>query len=69
MPPHYGLGNGTYNYRERALQAHGAKCNRCGYDKNVAGLAVHHIDHNRANNDLSNLEVICGTCHHIEHWE
>ena len=28
---------------------------------------VHHIDENRANNDVSNLEVMCGYCHRSLH--
>ena len=32
------------------------------------GLHVHHIDRDRENNDLSNLEILCANCHAIEHW-
>lgn len=67
MPPHYGLGNGKFSYREDAISAFGARCNRCDYDKNIAGIVVHHKDRNRENNSLDNLEVLCATCHMVEH--
>lgn len=42
-------------------------CERCKIDdENV--LCVHHIDNNRQNNDISNLETLCANCHHKEHW-
>ena len=43
------------------------QCNRCGFDKIKEILGVHHIDRNRKNNDLTNLEVLCPNCHSIEH--
>lgn len=67
-PAHYGTGSGTRGYRRRALKKYGAKCNRCGYDDNVAAITVHHIDSNRLNNNIENLEVLCANCHCIEHW-
>lgn len=54
-------------YREKALSAYGAKCTRCGYDKCKAAIEVHHKDHNRDNNNLCNLEVLCRNCHAEEH--
>ncbi len=65
MPPHYGTGNGVHDYRLRALAYYPNKCNRCSYDRFVEALMVHHVDHTRSNNELSNLEVLCPTCH----WE
>jgi len=43
-------------------------CGRCGYDQYVEILVVHHIDRNRENNDLNNLEVLCPNCHAVEHY-
>lgn len=43
------------------------KCNRCGFDSHPNILGVHHRDHDRNNNDISNLEVLCANCHSIEH--
>jgi len=65
MPPHYGTSNGKQTYRKLALENMPNLCNRCGYDHFVQALVVHHIDHDRNNNDLSNLEILCPTCH----WE
>jgi hypothetical protein len=45
------------------------KCNRCGFSKFKQILGIHHIDRNRNNNDLSNLEVLCPNCHSIEHMK
>lgn len=66
QPDHYGTGEA--NYRERALKEYGAKCNRCDYSENIAAIVVHHINHNRKDNSLGNLEVLCANCHAIEHW-
>lgn len=63
QPNHYG--KGINNYRKRALAHYPNQCNRCGYDKFIQALVIHHIDHDRENNDISNLEVLCPTCH----WE
>lgn len=64
-PPHFGNGSGKKDYRTRALKHYPLICNRCGYNKFIKALVVHHTDHNRSNNVLSNLEVLCPTCH----WE
>lgn len=51
------------NYRARGLQYYGAVCRNCGYDKYEAMLDVHHIDGNRGNNSMENLQVLCIWCH------
>lgn len=43
------------------------KCEICGYDAHPEILGVHHKDRNRNNNALSNLMVLCPTCHSLEH--
>lgn len=68
QPDHYGKGDGESSYRLLALRAHGYKCQRCGYDAHKAAIVVHHKDHNRENNVLDNLEVLCSNCHAIHHW-
>jgi hypothetical protein len=30
-------------------------------------LHCHHFDHNSGNNQLSNLKMLCGNCHQLEH--
>lgn len=32
-----------------------------------SSLLVHHLDHNRHNNVLENLQLVCKRCHQIEH--
>lgn len=49
------------------MSVHENKCCKCGYDEHVEVLEVHHIDRNRDNSESSNLEVICPTCHEVEH--
>lgn len=66
QPNHYGKGDGKYNYRQKALEIYGCKCQMCGFDNPLA-IVVHHIDHNRNNNDIDNLIVLCANCHYIAH--
>jgi hypothetical protein len=60
--PNYTTGESSY--RPRALKHYKNKCAKCSYN-NVDVLEVHHIDHNRENNKLSNLVILCPT-HHKE---
>ncbi|WP_394999919.1 HNH endonuclease [Acinetobacter sp.] len=54
-------------YRKIAFKDREKKCNRCGYQKHIRILQVHHIDRNRKNNKYNNLEILCPTCHAEEH--
>jgi len=67
QPNHYGTGNGESSYRRLALLEYGYKCQKCGYEANKAAIEVHHKDHNRENNTIENLEVLCANCHAIHH--
>ena len=58
---------GTQDYRKNALDHYGAVCEECGYQEYAQVIEVHHRDHDRENNDLKNLQVLCPTCHRIEH--
>lgn len=51
----------------RLLKIRGEKCERCDYNK-IKVLQVHHANKNRADNRLSNLELICPNCHYEEHY-
>lgn len=45
-------------------------CTRCKKDLEMATRyewCVHHIDHDRTNNEYDNLELLCKSCHQIEH--
>lgn len=61
--PNYESGQGSY--RKRAIAHYGAKCEVCDYNVELV-LQVHHLDHNRDNNEVENLIVLCPT-HHVEH--
>lgn len=39
----------------------------CAYCNSTENLLVHHLDHNRYNNELTNLIVICKKCHQAHH--
>ena len=50
-------------YRRNAFLYYPHKCKICGWNKDERVLEVHHIDENRNNNDISNLVILCPTCH------
>jgi len=60
-PDHYK--NGKSAYRVKALAAYDNVCEICGWCEDPDVLEVHHIDENRANNNLDNLIILCPTCH------
>lgn len=54
----------THGYRARkAVEV--KNCEECGTTER---LHVHHKDRNPANNDVSNLAVLCASCHLKLHW-
>jgi len=57
---------GLSTYRNRALILLKNECVRCGYHEHVELLDVDHIDSNRQNNDISNLQILCVWCHTIK---
>lgn len=57
---------GLSTYRNRALIMLKNECVRCGYHEHVELLDVDHIDSNRQNNDISNLQILCVMCHAIK---
>ena len=59
---------GLSSYRIRAFREYEIKCNKCGYNEYEEVLEVHHKDENRDNNDILNLEILCPTCHTVEHF-
>jgi 5-methylcytosine-specific restriction endonuclease McrA len=67
QPEHYGTGSSRY--RDRAFEAYPHICAICGYDEIPEILRVHHIDCDRQNNDISNLQILCGRCHDLVHWQ
>lgn len=62
--------NGITTYRDLALQNKSNICERCCDTidfSNSYKWCVHHKDHNRNNNILENLELLCKRCHQLEH--
>jgi 5-methylcytosine-specific restriction endonuclease McrA len=53
----------TLHWRARRHRAE--MCKECGA---TAGLHVHHLDRNPANNEPTNLVTLCGSCHLKLHW-
>lgn len=51
----------------RLMDARSALCERCSFSMYQV-LVVHHIDRNRNNNNLENLELLCPNCHAKEHY-
>ena len=50
------------NYRKLAFEHYDPLCAHCGFGV-PAVLEVAHIDCNRANNEVSNLVILCPNCH------
>lgn len=69
QPTNYGKGNThSETYRTLCFEHHSKSCSRCGYNKYPEIIVVHHKDRNHSNNDISNLEPLCPTCHEEEHF-
>lgn len=71
-----------FRQKTRAVALLGGKCNRCGWDKHLAGLEFHHTNGSTkeitigqvANKswavikrELAKCELLCSCCHRIEH--
>lgn len=55
------------NYRRIAFENLLPICNRCDSRVTVKTSNVHHKDRDRKNDSLSNLEILCISCHRDEH--
>lgn len=53
-------------YRKRAIEKYGPSCKECGYNEHVKMLDVDHIDSNRENYSIENLQVLCVWCHALK---
>lgn len=66
-----GLGDNTIRrLTQKVVLASGRDlytCERCGYVHKYTAHPRHHKDRDRSNNTPDNLEVLCCTCHAIEH--
>lgn len=61
----YATGSRSEAYRQCAYLLPLGPCNRCGSEYRIER---HHKDEDWRNNFLSNLELICRSCHRKEHW-
>ena len=64
QPDHYG--DGLSSYRQRAIKHYGAVCSVCGYKEYEQMLDVDHINSDRSNASLENLQVLCVWCHALK---
>jgi len=53
--------HGKGRYRKIAFQNLPNICSFC--KKTKKHMDIHHIDHNRSNNEISNLTILCRSCH------
>lgn len=67
QPDHYKNGKHTH-YRKLALREFPKHCNRCQWREHEEVLVAHHKNRDRTNNTLENLEILCPTCHAVEHF-
>ncbi len=50
------------------IRVRGHKCECCNLSEwrdSPIGLEIHHVDGDRTNNELDNLQLLCGNCHHL----
>jgi len=62
-------GRNRYNHREIAFSNFEHKCDICGYNKIIDILQVHHINRNRRDNSIKNLQILCPNCHNEIHYK
>jgi hypothetical protein len=60
QPDHYGE---ALQYRALARRTLSPECTKCGYKESKKMLDVDHIDSDRSNNSIDNLQVLCVWCH------
>lgn len=69
-PEHHSYKSGIGTYQKIGRELLGNSCERCGckIDKSKSfSWCTHHRDHNRLNNNISNLELLCKKCHQHHH--
>lgn len=60
----------TRAYKRMIRERDGQTCQRCGVNRADYGrtLEVHHIDHDKKNNDPTNLATVCSSCNTWLWW-
>ena len=67
---HHSYKTGIGLFRDLAKANKDPICERCKIDLDYSKpftYCVHHRDHDRTNNELENLEMLCKRCHQLEH--
>lgn len=67
-PKHANWKNGRHSYRSVMLRNKVPKICKLCKNEDSRVLAVHHIDKNRGNSNLSNLVWLCYNCHFLVHY-
>lgn len=68
--PQYKNGSRFFQNNRNRIHDEVRYCERCGKDLKYVGSeywCIHHRDHNRDNNTRDNFELLCKSCHQIEH--
>lgn len=67
---HWNWKGGSKIYREilMTVTSNELVCALCGIEEKRV-LVAHHIDHNRKNNEVSNLIWLCMNCHYLVHHD
>jgi len=61
--------NGESTYRDVLMRSKVLQICRLCKNVDTRVLAVHHVDHNHKNNQISNLVWLCHNCHHEVHYD
>lgn len=67
MPSHYGTAQ-IPEYRKKAFAHYPHECAHCGWNKYPDVLEVNHINIDRSDGSIENLEILCPTCHQVFHY-
>jgi len=56
--------------REKVLERDGYQCVSCTKDISGKNMAcVHHLNHDKKDNRMENLQSLCKSCHPAHHWK
>ena len=68
-PKHANWKDGRHSYKSVMLRNKVPKFCKLCKNEDSRVLAVHHLDHNRKNSNLSNLIWLCHNCHFLVHHD
>jgi hypothetical protein len=65
--------NRNTHCKKHLIESRGRKCENCklkAWLNNPIPIELHHIDGDRTNNDINNLQLLCPNCHSFTHnWK